>query len=449
MRAFGYALVEDERPGRFDPDAATALGVRPGPDFKRLQSGEPVERRRRTGRPRAGDGGGALGAQDRDQRRHRALRDDPGRRAPGAAARPRRELRRRGDRARRGDRPLDRRARPRELAAEAGVDMLALVHISSRYDVRAVLGEAREEFGEAIAPRDFDLVEIPFPERGTPRLIENGARAPARGGRGAAGVTLDERLARHLHVESLRHRDLHPEHEPHVLFQASTIGALLEGAFDGDVTFDELAEHGDLGLGTLNGLDGEMIALDGGFYRADVDGYREPIAPEARTPFAALAWFEPSFETELDGPMSYADLLADARPGRRRPRGELRAANRRRVRAHPRPLGAAPAAAVPAADRGGRRPARVRARRGRGDGGRLPLPRLRARARGRGLSPALHQRRPRARRARAGLPAARGHRSDRPLRRAARRAAARGRARLGSNSTTRPRRRWRAAEGER
>ena len=63
------------------------------------------------------------------------------------------------------------------LAAEAGVDMLALVHISSRYDVRAVLAEAREEFGQAIAPRDFDLVEIPFPERGAPRLVENGARA--------------------------------------------------------------------------------------------------------------------------------------------------------------------------------------------------------------------------------------------------------------------------------
>ena len=44
------------------------------------------------------------------------------------------------------------------------------------------------------------------------------------------------------------------------------------GHYDGDVTFAELAEHGDLGLGTLNALDGEMIALDGRFFRADVDG---------------------------------------------------------------------------------------------------------------------------------------------------------------------------------
>ena len=73
-------------------------------------------------------------------------------------------------------------------------------------------------------------------------------------------------------METMREEELHADHEPHVLFQASTIAALIDGAYDGDLTFAELAEHGDLGLGTLNGLDGEMIALDGGFYRASVDG---------------------------------------------------------------------------------------------------------------------------------------------------------------------------------
>jgi acetolactate decarboxylase len=120
---------------------------------------------------------------------------------------------------------------------------------------------------------------------------------------------LDERLARHLHVESLRHRDLHPEHDAHVLFQASTIGALLDGAYDGDVSFAELAEHGDLGLGTLNGLDGEMIALDGRFYRADVGGAIDEVPPAARTPFAALAWFEPTVEQRIMRPLDYDGLL--------------------------------------------------------------------------------------------------------------------------------------------
>jgi ribonuclease Z len=63
------------------------------------------------------------------------------------------------------------------VAAQADVKMLALVHVSSRYDVRDVLVQAREVFPATEAPRDFDLIEIPFPERGAPRLVENGARA--------------------------------------------------------------------------------------------------------------------------------------------------------------------------------------------------------------------------------------------------------------------------------
>jgi ribonuclease Z len=68
-----------------------------------------------------------------------------------------------------------------EVAREAEVTMLALVHISSRYHVGAVLKEAREEFAEAHAVRDFDLVEIPFPERGEPRLVEGGASEQREG----------------------------------------------------------------------------------------------------------------------------------------------------------------------------------------------------------------------------------------------------------------------------
>jgi acetolactate decarboxylase len=103
---------------------------------------------------------------------------------------------------------------------------------------------------------------------------------------------LDERLIENLHVHALRRREAHADREPHVLFQASTIAALLEGAYEGDLTFAELAEHGDLGLGTLNGLDGEMIALDGRFYRADVDGAVHEIDGSARTPFAVVVPFE-------------------------------------------------------------------------------------------------------------------------------------------------------------
>ncbi|HEU5251986.1 MAG TPA: acetolactate decarboxylase [Solirubrobacterales bacterium] len=121
---------------------------------------------------------------------------------------------------------------------------------------------------------------------------------------------LDERWIRSLHVESMRRADLHREREPHVLFQASTIGALLDGAFDGDLTFAELAERGDLGLGTLNHLDGEMIALDGEFLRADVEGKLTRIAAEERTPFAVVTRFEPTVDVRLaDDELDHEELL--------------------------------------------------------------------------------------------------------------------------------------------
>ena len=72
------------------------------------------------------------------------------------------------------------------VAAEAHVKMLALVHISSRYHVGKVLEEAQEVFEPTVAPRDFDTIEIPFPERGYPELVPNGARD--RGGSGTAST---------------------------------------------------------------------------------------------------------------------------------------------------------------------------------------------------------------------------------------------------------------------
>jgi acetolactate decarboxylase len=124
-------------------------------------------------------------------------------------------------------------------------------------------------------------------------------------------MSLDERWIRSLHVEAMRHADLHAEHDPHVLFQASTIGALLDGSFEGDVTFAELAEHGDLGLGTLNHLDGEMIAIDGRFYRADVEGTISEVPATERTPFAVVVPFQPQITFDLEGSLDHDRLLAE------------------------------------------------------------------------------------------------------------------------------------------
>jgi acetolactate decarboxylase len=66
-----------------------------------------------------------------------------------------------------------------------------------------------------------------------------------------------------LRVELVRHSGLRSVTRPHELFQTSTIDALLGGAFDGDVSLSEVLERGNLGLGTLNGLDGELIIIEG------------------------------------------------------------------------------------------------------------------------------------------------------------------------------------------
>ena len=76
------------------------------------------------------------------------------------------------------------------------------------------------------------------------------------------------------------------------LYQVSTLEALIVGVYDGVVTFDEVAAHGDFGLGTFDRLDGEMIAVDGEFYRVRVDGVASLVEADETTPFAAVTYFE-------------------------------------------------------------------------------------------------------------------------------------------------------------
>jgi hypothetical protein len=76
-----------------------------------------------------------------------------------------------------------------QVAAAAGVKLLALTHLSSRYFGPEVAREAREFFPETVVPRDFDVIEIPFPERGGPVLVKGGRR-PAGFGIGIVGASM-------------------------------------------------------------------------------------------------------------------------------------------------------------------------------------------------------------------------------------------------------------------
>lgn len=185
--AYGYAITEDDRPGRFDAALAERLGVRPGPDFGRLQRGETVAGVRpeqvigpeRPGRKLviSGDTGPCDELIDLAYQADVLVHEATFTRAEAARARETRHS------------TAEQAAR---AAAEAEVRLLALVHLSTRYGGREVRDEARETFEPVVVPRDFDAIEVPFPERGAPELVRwDPARPPAPEGRERDGTTAE------------------------------------------------------------------------------------------------------------------------------------------------------------------------------------------------------------------------------------------------------------------
>jgi ribonuclease Z len=166
VTAYGYALWEDERPGRFDAEVAERLGVTPGPDFGRLQDGETVggvAPDQVLGPPRPGrkivvSGDTApcealtLAAHEADLLVHEAtFADEEAERAQLTAH--------------------STASQAAVTARDAGVVMLAVTHLSTRYSGRELRDEARAVFANTVIPHDFDAVELPFPERGEPSLV--------------------------------------------------------------------------------------------------------------------------------------------------------------------------------------------------------------------------------------------------------------------------------------
>lgn len=162
----GYALVEEPRPGHLDARLAQELGVSPGPDFGRLQRGETVAGVKpeqvmgaaREGRKIVISGDTApcealaLAAHQADVLVHDATFADE-----------------EGDRARQTLHSTARQAA--ELARDAEVRLLVLTHVSSRYAGGELRDQARAVFAATELPRDFDTIEVPFPERGGATLV--------------------------------------------------------------------------------------------------------------------------------------------------------------------------------------------------------------------------------------------------------------------------------------
>jgi ribonuclease Z len=184
VSAVGYALVEDARPGRFDVQAADALGVPSGPERGALQRGESVTLAdgttvtpdkvlgpARAGRKVviAGDGGPSEtvidAARNADVLVHEATFCEDER-----------------ERARETQHSTAHEAAG--VARAADVELLALTHLSNRYFGGEVAREARTIFPNTVVPKDFDTIDVRFEERGGPQLVKGGA-LPRRGEREA------------------------------------------------------------------------------------------------------------------------------------------------------------------------------------------------------------------------------------------------------------------------
>lgn len=124
-------------------------------------------------------------------------------------------------------------------------------------------------------------------------------------------MSLDFRLAHSIAVQRMRRGDLDAlEVADSDIVQISMIEALLDGCYDGDVTVGELRGRGDFGLGTLAGLDGELVIVDGEFWSIGCDGVCHPAPDDAGVPFAAMVSFEAAEQFTLDGPLGRAQLEA-------------------------------------------------------------------------------------------------------------------------------------------
>jgi acetolactate decarboxylase len=120
-------------------------------------------------------------------------------------------------------------------------------------------------------------------------------------------MTIDPALAHSLTVERIRRDELlTADVAADDIVQIQTIEAVMDGSYDGDVTVAELVGLGDFGIGTLQGLDGELAVIDGEFWNIDADGRAALADPAARVPFAVLVDFDEADRFVVPGDLDRA-----------------------------------------------------------------------------------------------------------------------------------------------
>lgn len=95
-----------------------------------------------------------------------------------------------------------------------------------------------------------------------------------------------------------------------IIFQVSTFKSLLAGDFDGIVSYSQLKSKGDFAMGTFDGLDGEMIALNGNFYQIKTDGKAYRVEDSSKAPFAIATFFDEDIKAKVPENIDYKKLCS-------------------------------------------------------------------------------------------------------------------------------------------
>jgi acetolactate decarboxylase len=139
-------------------------------------------------------------------------------------------------------------------------------------------------------------------------VIPSSLDIAARDSAASRGTSLDNLVGAALgeYLDSNRHR----------MYQISTSTALVDGVAQGAMSAQALLEHGDLGLGTFENLDGEMVILDGAIYQVRGDGSVKRREDDFQIPFAVVTRFEEEEHFEAKDTSCLKDLELACDPHR-------------------------------------------------------------------------------------------------------------------------------------
>lgn len=93
-----------------------------------------------------------------------------------------------------------------------------------------------------------------------------------------------------------------------MLYQISTLDALVGGVYEGDTTIKELKRFGNFGIGTFNDVDGEMVLSEGICYQVRTDGKAYRVPDTWKTPFSTVTFFEPDLTLSVQEAMDFSAL---------------------------------------------------------------------------------------------------------------------------------------------